>query len=182
MPVNENEWAHELLMRCKRDGDVEAWNDLVDRFTIRFYNFARWKRHLSHEDAEDALQQTFFLILRGIKDYDEAIKGGVKWMWKICGHAIEDIRRDNDRQPQLSTDAAIKLRVLALRSGNPVQSIAEANERMEAYNYAWENLSSEDQQVIRDRIGKRGPPSRRWREARRRFWLLFYIKYNRGTE
>ncbi len=179
MRVNENEWAHELLMRWKH-GDNEAGNDLYKHFFIPFYNFARWKRGLSHEDALDAVQETFTRITTWINGYNkEGRKGGANWMWKICRSAIDDIRIDIARRPKLTTEELIRL---AVSGANPVQSFAEAKERMEAHTYAWENLSAEDQQVIHDRHGKRGPPSGRWREAKRRFWQLFNKKYNRDTE
>src|ERR1700758_534750 len=48
----------QLVSRC-RDGDVEAWNEFVERFSRYVYAIAIRGFRLAHHDAEDIFQEVF---------------------------------------------------------------------------------------------------------------------------
>jgi len=64
------EWteAERFLLEQIRRGDAEAWGELVDRFQGRLLAFAR-SRGVKGQDAEDIVQDTFLLFLRGLADF-----------------------------------------------------------------------------------------------------------------
>jgi len=57
--------ADRFLLRGIRQGDAEAWRQLVDRYRGRLYAFAR-SRLGSGADAEDLLQETFMTFLKAL--------------------------------------------------------------------------------------------------------------------
>ena len=66
---------HSLLLKLKQ-GHEEALDVLYPRYARLFYAYAR-RRSLSHEDAEDIVQTTFWRMLDRISSYDEQSGGGV---------------------------------------------------------------------------------------------------------
>src|SRR5947209_4218760 len=64
------EWteAERFLLDQIRRGDGEAWSQLVERYEGRLLAFAR-SRGVKSADAEDLVQDTFLLFLRGLPDY-----------------------------------------------------------------------------------------------------------------
>ena len=53
------------LVRACRAGDVDAWNELVERFSRYVYAIAVRGFRLSEEDAEDVFQDVFTRIYLG---------------------------------------------------------------------------------------------------------------------
>lgn len=91
----EDTSTHALLVRLKHYNDDVA-ETLYLRYVQRFYNFAK-KQGLSHEDAEDAVEETFDRVLTCIFNYNEARGGGEKWMWSICRHNVTDKLRERKK-------------------------------------------------------------------------------------
>src|SRR5436305_6371619 len=60
--------AERFLLEQVRRGDGQAWEQLVDRYEGRLLAFAR-SRGVKGADAEDLVQDTFLLFLRGIADF-----------------------------------------------------------------------------------------------------------------
>jgi RNA polymerase sigma factor (sigma-70 family) len=60
--------AERFLLEQVRRGDGQAWEQLVDRYEGRLLAFAR-SRGVKGADAEDLVQDTFLLFLRGISDF-----------------------------------------------------------------------------------------------------------------
>jgi RNA polymerase sigma factor (sigma-70 family) len=60
--------AERFLLDQVRRGDAEAWGQLVERFQGRLLAFAR-SRGIRGADAEDLVQDTFLLFLRGLSDF-----------------------------------------------------------------------------------------------------------------
>jgi len=62
--------AERYMMDQVRRGSDEAWSQLVDRYQGRLIAFAR-RRAPRNMDAEDLVQDTFLLFLRGLERYRE---------------------------------------------------------------------------------------------------------------
>lgn len=60
--------AERFLLEQIRRGDGEAWGQLVERYQGRLLAFAR-SRGVKGADAEDLVQDTFLLFLRGLSDF-----------------------------------------------------------------------------------------------------------------
>jgi len=60
--------AERFLLEQVRRGDGPAWEQLVDRYQGRLLAFAR-SRGVKGADAEDLVQDTFLLFLRGISEF-----------------------------------------------------------------------------------------------------------------
>jgi RNA polymerase sigma factor (sigma-70 family) len=64
------------LLSAAAEGDQEAWNVITDRFTNLLWSVARSYR-LGHEDAADAVQNTWLRLLENVTKIDnpEALPG-----------------------------------------------------------------------------------------------------------
>jgi RNA polymerase sigma-70 factor, ECF subfamily len=64
------EWteAERFLLEQIRRGDTDAWSQLVERYQGRLLAFAR-SRGIKGADAEDLVQDTFLLFLRGLAGF-----------------------------------------------------------------------------------------------------------------
>src|SRR5438445_12537751 len=60
--------AERFLLEQVRRGDSQAWEQLVNRYEGRLLAFAR-SRGVKGADAEDLVQDTFLLFLRGLADF-----------------------------------------------------------------------------------------------------------------
>jgi DNA-directed RNA polymerase specialized sigma24 family protein len=90
-PGNENDLVHRLLVRLKQ-GDVTAVDDLYPRFARTFY-YTAINKGLTHSEAQEVVQTTFYKILRGVKNYDEVRGGNAGWVMSICAHVAVDVIR-----------------------------------------------------------------------------------------
>lgn len=89
-----------LALRAQ-DGDVEAFESLVDRSQGRLFRIAYMVVH-DRADAEDVVQESLVLAWRRLHLLDDpAAFGG--WVARICSRAATDLVR---RQARRATDAA----------------------------------------------------------------------------
>jgi RNA polymerase sigma-70 factor (ECF subfamily) len=98
--LDEQRW-----IRGAQRGDLEAFNQLVERYQALAYNVAF--RTLGHpEDASDATQDAFFSAFRAIADF----RGGSfkAWLLRIVVNACHDARRRAQRRPASSMDALVE--------------------------------------------------------------------------
>ena len=90
------------LIARSQNGDVQAFNQLVERYQNRVYGLAY--RMLGDPDAAaDIAQDTFLSAYRSISRY----RGGsfVAWLLRIATNACYDQLRARKRRPQTSLDA-----------------------------------------------------------------------------
>jgi RNA polymerase sigma factor (sigma-70 family) len=80
--------ADQLLLDQIRQGDQQAWADLVNRFQGRLFAFAR-SRVRDAEAAEDIIQETFIACLRGLKQF-RGDSGLETFLFTICRRKIID--------------------------------------------------------------------------------------------
>jgi hypothetical protein len=68
----------ELVARC-RNGDAEAWNELVERFSRYVYAIAMQAFRLGPHDAEDVFQEVFARVYQHLDRLrsDDAIRPSI---------------------------------------------------------------------------------------------------------
>jgi RNA polymerase sigma-70 factor (ECF subfamily) len=90
------------LIARSQDGDVQAFNLLVERYQNRLYGLSY--RMLNDADAaSDATQDSFVSAFRNIRRY----RGGsfLAWLLRITTNTCYDQLRARKRRPQVSLDA-----------------------------------------------------------------------------
>lgn len=153
---------HSLLLKLKQ-GHEEALDVLYPRYARLFYAYAR-RRSLSHEDAEDIVQTTFWRMLDRISSYDEQSGGGERWLWSICRHLVIDALRQKSME-QLPEEEAL------VDESNPEHTV-EKQESVLAFTQAWDALPEADRNELRRGRG-RGPGRKAWHEAIGRLRTLY---------
>ncbi len=85
-----------ILLERARDGDLEAFNDLVTLYQDQL--FALVVRMVPDRDqASDAVQEAFFSAFRNLRSFRG---GSVKsWLKRICVNAAMDTQRARKRRP-----------------------------------------------------------------------------------
>jgi RNA polymerase sigma-70 factor (ECF subfamily) len=98
--LDEQRWV-----RAAQNGDLQAFNLLVERYQTLAYNVAY--RTLGHpEDAADATQDAFLSAFRAIRDFRGGSFRG--WLLRIVVNACYDARRRGRRRPATSMDAIVE--------------------------------------------------------------------------
>jgi RNA polymerase sigma-70 factor (ECF subfamily) len=98
--IDEERWV-----RAAREGDVDAFNQLVERYETAAYNVAL--RAIGNaEDAADATQEAFLSAFRAMAEF----RGGSfkAWLLRIVLNACHDISRRQRRRPATSMDALVE--------------------------------------------------------------------------
>ena len=94
------------VVRRVREGDIEAFGTLVDRYHDRY---ARYAVHMmgNREDAEEALQDAFVRAFRSLDQYEERERFGA-WLYRIlvnqCRNSLERRRRDAAAFPDVDPE------------------------------------------------------------------------------
>src|SRR5262245_37222876 len=92
-----------LLVQRIRQGEAQAWNELIARFEGRLLAFvdSRLRRRAG---AEDVVQETFIGFLTSLPNYDERrpLEG---YLFSIAAHKLTDSLRREGRRPALPLSA-----------------------------------------------------------------------------
>jgi RNA polymerase sigma-70 factor (ECF subfamily) len=88
-----------LLIGRIRDGDAEAWNELIARFEGRLLAYVQ-SRTRNQATAEDLVQETFVGFLTSLPNYDRRrpLEG---YLFSIAAHKLTDHLRREGRRPTL---------------------------------------------------------------------------------
>jgi RNA polymerase sigma-70 factor (ECF subfamily) len=83
-----------LIARLKNWDDHKSWQDFFNIYWRFIYNAAR-KAGLTHEEAEDVVQDTIVTVTKKIKDmkYDPALGSFRGWLFTVTRSRVEDVRR-----------------------------------------------------------------------------------------
>lgn len=94
-----------LIARSKQ-GDREAFNQLVARYQTQTYNFA-YRMTNNREDAEDIYQEAFIHAFRGIKSFrsDSAFS---TWLYRIVRNVYLDEQKRRRSRPYISLEESIE--------------------------------------------------------------------------
>lgn len=77
--VNESDFIEQLISETDRD---KAFNKLIDLYQVRLYWHIR-KLVITHENADDVLQNTFIRVYKGISKFSRQ-SSLYTWMYKIA--------------------------------------------------------------------------------------------------
>jgi RNA polymerase sigma factor (sigma-70 family) len=158
--------VHVLLTRLKCGHD-EIIEILYPRYAKVFYVYAK-NRGLTHEDAEDIVDETFLHILRSIGTYNEIDGHGEQWIWRICKNLV--------------TDSLRRKRIVRSFADDPPDEDADPErcfgrkECSQALSRAWQRISEADQEELQRGRG-RGPGRKAWHEAAQKFRTVFYEEW-----
>jgi RNA polymerase sigma-70 factor (ECF subfamily) len=94
-----------LVERC-RNGDREAFTDLVVRYQRPVYNAAFWVLR-SVEDAQDVAQNVFLRVAERLDEYDGQFKF-FSWIYRIAVNESLNLLRRHGREEALDDDIDIE--------------------------------------------------------------------------
>jgi RNA polymerase sigma-70 factor, ECF subfamily len=115
-----------LLIRRIRQGDAEAWGELIARFEGRLLAFVE-SRTRDRPAAEDIVQETFIGFLTSLPNFDDRRPLEV-YLFSIAAHRLTDHLRRQGRRPTLPLLPESSSQEPVGR-GRPASSIARSGER-----------------------------------------------------
>ncbi len=133
------------LVAAARDGDEAAWGALTERFSRLVWSVARSYR-LSHDDAADAVQNTWLRLLENLGRIQEpeALPG---WLTTTARHEALGVIRRRGREPVARADD------LGLGTPDPLADELDAglldDEQDRALWRSFRRLSERCQQLLR---------------------------------
>ena len=88
----------EILVKKSKEGDFEAFEELVNLHEKHVYNIA-WNMLRNQEDAEEVLQETFIKAYNKLNQFEGRSKFST-WLYRIAtNEALMIIRKKNPVQP-----------------------------------------------------------------------------------
>jgi RNA polymerase sigma-70 factor (ECF subfamily) len=142
------EKGNSISLEALKAGDRAEFAHLMDLYSGKIYNLLN--RMLNNmQDAEDALQETFFKAFRNIKDF-EGRSHVSTWLYRIAvNEALMMIRKRQEN-------------VLSIDENDPYQD--EMNESRDIVDWHWlpedELLSDETNKILEQSIRELSPPLR----------------------
>jgi RNA polymerase sigma-70 factor, ECF subfamily len=103
MKINSETIPDKDLLLDLVNGDMEAFNVIVDRYKNRLLNFV-YRFVKDYDVAEDIVQETFLRVFRKRRDY-KAIANFSTWIFTIAGNLAKSELRRRKRWRFLSIDA-----------------------------------------------------------------------------
>lgn len=95
-----------VLIALSKQGDRDAFNQLVDRYSTQIYNFALRMTN-NAEDAQDIYQEAFIHAFRGINSFrsDAAFS---TWLYRIVRNVYLDELKRRRARPAISLEEGIE--------------------------------------------------------------------------
>jgi RNA polymerase sigma-70 factor (ECF subfamily) len=131
-----------LIQRCKQ-GDIGAFNDLVERYEKRVFNFA-YRMSGNYDDANDVSQEAFIRVFNSIGTF-RGDANFTTWLYRIVTNVFLDERKKQKSHLHTSLEDYIELEentvTRQIEDGNPTPDLmVEAGERNDLINNAIQQL------------------------------------------
>ena len=139
--VIEHEASDQELLTRYRNGDREAFADIVVRYQRPIYNAALWMLR-NAEDARDVAQTVFLKVVERLDDYDDRYKF-FSWIYRIAVNESLNLLRRGGREEPLDEDAELP----DTDAVNP-ESQMQLAERSRHVHKALMSLSTNDRTVL----------------------------------
>lgn len=93
-----------LLIQRIREGDSDAWRDLISRYEGRLLAFV--ESRIGHRGvSEDVVQEAFIGFLNSLPNYDGR-RSLESYLFSICAYKLTDYLRREGRRPSIPLSAA----------------------------------------------------------------------------
>ncbi len=93
----------QILVERIRQGEEEAWRDLISRFEGRLLAFVESRLH-DRTSSEDIVQETFVGFLNSLPNYDRR-RPLESYLFSICAYKLTDCLRRSGRRPSIPFSA-----------------------------------------------------------------------------
>jgi RNA polymerase sigma factor (sigma-70 family) len=137
LPVAVEQTDAELVSRC-RDGDPEAWNEFVERFSRYVYAICGRGFRLGQQDAEDVFQEVFARAYERLPELrsDNAVRPWLAQLTRrLCIDRLRLLSRDTPSEAELdepeaddvlaTLDDAMTVRAALDKVGDPCREILD---------------------------------------------------------
>jgi RNA polymerase sigma-70 factor, ECF subfamily len=131
----------QTLVERFRNGDREAFAELVVRYQRPIYNAAFWVLRKA-EDANDVTQDVFLKVAERLDEYDGQHKF-FSWIYRIAVNESLNVLRRNRREDALDDDVDLP----GSESANPESRVSDA-ERSGRIRSALMSMSTTDRTVL----------------------------------
>lgn len=131
-----------LLYSRIQQQDKIALEDLYDRYEKILFSFLL-KMTQDRELAEEALQEVFIKIWRGVGEYDDSKGKFTSWLFRMAQNSAIDLIRKR-KNPTVPLDEIADMP----SSDSSVEKMAEWQEEKEHIHAAVSQLSAEQQEMI----------------------------------
>jgi RNA polymerase sigma-70 factor (ECF subfamily) len=140
-----------VLIALSKQGDRDAFNQLVDRYSTQIYNFALRMTN-NAEDAQDIYQEAFIHAFRGIGRFrsDSAFS---TWLYRIVRNVYLDEQKRRRSRPYVSLEETIETedgsiaREVEDDAPSP-EDIVQTNERRRAVQRAITQLPERQREIL----------------------------------
>ena len=95
-----------LQLENARNGDLDAFSALVERYSARVYGVC-FSYLGNRQDAEDCAQETFVKAFRAMADY-QFLSSFYTWIYRIAANTCMDFRRRQNKHATVSLDEAME--------------------------------------------------------------------------
>jgi RNA polymerase sigma-70 factor (ECF subfamily) len=93
MGIETKEFTDEELMGLIKNGDRDAFSELVMRHTKKYYSLA-YRMLSSREEAEDIVQESFLILWTNPASWDSRRQTKfTTWFYRVVANACIDMRR-----------------------------------------------------------------------------------------
>ncbi len=100
--MSESSAADQMLVDRIRQGEQEAWEELIARYEGRLLAFVD-SRLRNRSASEDIVQETFVGFLNSLPNYDRR-RPLESYLFTICAYKLTDHLRREGRRPAISLD------------------------------------------------------------------------------
>ena len=133
------------LVKEFRNGDIRAFNKLVERWQHRIHRLA-YRYFSSHDDAMEITQKTFIRVYKKLDTLDDAEKFP-SWIYRIANNLCLDEVKRAGRRKSSSLDVLKVERITKSVQANPEHSL-QNSELGEILQHALNQLSAEQRIVV----------------------------------
>ena len=138
------------LLRC----EPESCQTLINNYSARLFGYIR-KRVNNHQDAEEILNDVFYLVITKIEQYDPGQGDLETWMFTIAVNRVRDYLRQHYRQQRELTEAGVTSVVSLTDIDNPDLELVSTEpptrrqtKKSQALNRVLGQLSERDRAVL----------------------------------
>lgn len=149
--IAERELPEQDLVERAKEGDLEAYNDLVRRYQVRIYATI-YHMTSNHEDANDLAQESFIKAFHALKSF-RGNSSFFTWIYRIAVNKTINYLKQRKKRTHLSLNdldfqAENDPDMLALISDKTPRREANLSELQQQLNIAMQKLSDVHRLVV----------------------------------